>query len=108
MESSQKITSGQVDIKQPYKTISVNTTLDDTYHNATIWITATCNITIPAGLRSDFNCALKTFTGVTATYLTSGTTINAESDGSVQAEKSMVYLARFSTNNYILSGDALS
>jgi hypothetical protein len=93
---------------QVYKTISANTTLDDTYHRATVWVTATCNITIPSGLRSDFNCAFRTFTGVIATFLTSGTTINSESDGDVQAEKSMSYVAQYSTNNYIISGGGLS
>jgi hypothetical protein len=93
---------------QVYKTVSTNTTLDNTYHSATVWVTATCNITIPSGLRSDFNCTFRTFTGVTATFLTSGTTINSESDGDVQAEKSMSYVAQYSTNNYIISGGGLS
>jgi hypothetical protein len=94
--------------EQIYFTISTNTTLDDTYHNAVIWVTATCNITIPSGLRSDFNCTVRTFTGATASYLKSGTVINTESDGEIQAEKSMAYIAQYSTNNYIISGGGLS
>lgn len=93
---------------QIYKTINTNTSLDNSYHNTVVWVTATCNITIPSGLRSDFNCTFRTLTGATATFLTSGTTINAESDGDVQAEKSMSYLAQYTTNNYILSGGGLS
>lgn len=89
---------------QGYATISSNTSLDDTYHGKTIWVTATCNITIPSGLRSDFNASFRTFTGVTATFLTSGTTINSESDTSVVGSKKMCYLAVYSTNNYIISG----
>lgn len=91
-----------------YKTISANTSLDDSYHNATVWVTATCNITIPSGLRADFACNLKTFTGVIGTYLTSGTTISSQSDGTVQAEKSMVHLVQYTTNVFILSGGGLT
>jgi hypothetical protein len=89
------------------KIILANTTLDQSYNGATVYVTATCNITIPTGLVK-FNCAFSTFTGVTATFLTSGTTINAESDGDVMAEKSMAYLSLYSTNNFILRGGGLS
>lgn len=93
---------------QVYKNISANTTLDDTYHNAVIWVTATCNITIPSGLRADFTANVRTFTGATATYLTSGTVINTESDGDVQAPKTMANISTYSTNNFIISGGGLS
>jgi len=93
---------------QVYKTISGNTTLDNTYHNATIWVTTTCNITIPSGLRVDFNATFRTFSGVTATFVASGITINAQSDGSIMAAKSMAYVGVYSTNNYIIAGGGLS
>lgn len=93
---------------QVYKTISANTALDDTFHNAIIWVTATCNITIGAGLRTDFTTNVRTFTGATATYLTSGTVINTESDGDVQAPKTMANISTYSTNNFIISGGGLS
>jgi len=93
---------------QVYKNISANTTLDNTYHNAVIWVTATCNITIPSGLRADFTANVRTFTGATATYLTSGTVINTESDGDVQAPKTMANISTYSTNNFIISGGGLS
>ena len=93
---------------QIYQTISTNTTLDNTYHSATVWVTATCNVTIPSGLRSDFYCNIRTFAGATATYLTSGTVINTESDGDVQAPSTMINISTFSTNNFILSGGGLS
>lgn len=96
------------DLAQGYDTISSSRSLTDADHGKTIWVTATCNITIPSGLRSDFNCTFRTLTGATATFLTSGTTINAESDGDVQAPKTMSYLAVYSTNNYIISGGGLS
>jgi len=103
-------TQAQTDalLSQPYKTISTNTTLDNTYHSATVWVTATCNVTIPSGLRSDFYCNIKTFAGATATYLVSGTVINTESDGDVQAPSTMINISTFSTNNFILSGGGLS
>lgn len=93
---------------QPYFTFSTNTTLSNSHHNAVIWVTATINITIPSGLRSDFNCTFRTLTGAIVTFLTSGTTINAESDGDVQAAKTMSFLAQYTTNNYIISGGGLS
>jgi hypothetical protein len=93
---------------QNYFTFSTNTTLTNSHHNAVIWVTATINITIPSGLRSDFNCTFRTLTGAIATFLTSGTTINAESDGDVQAAKTMSFLAQYTTNNYIISGGGLS
>lgn len=94
--------------KQNYFTFSTNTTLSNSHHNAIIWVTSTINITIPSGLRSDFNCTFRTLTGAIATFLTSGTTINAESDGDVQAAKTMSFLAQYTTNNYIISGGGLS
>ena len=93
---------------QVYKNISANTTLDDSYHNSVIWVTATCNITIPSGLRADFTANVRTFTGATASYLTSGTVINTESDGYVQAPKTMANISTYSTNNFIISGGGLS
>jgi len=93
---------------QVYKTISVDTPLDNTYHNAVVWVTATCNITIPTSLRADFNCTFRTFAGATATFIVSGTTINSESDGDVQAPSSMSYLAQFAINDFIISGGDLS
>lgn len=93
---------------QNYFTFSTNTTLLNAHHNAVIWVTATINITIPSGLRSDFNCTFRTLTGAIATFLTSGTTINTESDGDVQSAKTMSFLAQYTTNNYIISGGGLS
>ena len=93
---------------QNYFTFSTNTTLTNSHHNAVIWVTATINITIPSGLRSDFNCTFRTLTGAIATFLTSGTTINVESDGNVQAAKTMSYIAQYTTNVYIISGGGLS
>ena len=105
---TKKVAVSDFGTTQNYFTFSTNTTLSNTHHNAVIWVTATCNITIPSGLRSDFNCTFRTLTGAIATFLTSGTTINAESDGDVQAAKTMSFLAQYTTNNYIISGGGLS
>ena len=107
-ESSTSLWKNKIIDTQVYKTISGNTTLDNTYHNATIWVTSTCNITIPSGLRIDFNATFRTFSGVIATFVASGTTINAQSDGSIMAAKSMAYIGVYSTNNYIIAGGGLS
>ena len=100
--------TSEIGTTQNYFTFSTNTSLTNSHHNAVIWVTATINITIPSGLRSDFNCTFRTLTGAIATFLTSGTTINAESDGDVQAAKTMSFLAQYTTNNYIISGGGLS
>ena len=100
--------TSEIGTTQNYFTFSTNTTLSNAHHNAVVWVTATINITIPSGLRSDFNCTFRTLTGAIATFLTSGTTINAESDGDVQAAKTMSFLAQYTTNNYIISGGGLS
>jgi len=100
--------TSEIGTTQNYFTFSTNTTLSNAHHNAVIWVTATINITIPSGLRSDFNCTFRTLTGAIATFLTSGTTINAESDGDVQSAKTMSFLAQYTTNNYIISGGGLS
>lgn len=100
--------TSEIGTTQNYFTFSTNTSLTDSHHNAVIWVTATINITIPSGLRSDFNCTFRTLTGAIATFLTSGTTINAESDGDVQAAKTMSFLAQYTTNDYIISGGGLS
>lgn len=98
--------------KVNYFTISSNTILSDIHHGGTFWVTASCTITIPVGLRTginDFTCNIRTLTGVVVTYVTSGgAIINSESNGSIQDESSMINLATFSANNYILSGGSLS
>lgn len=91
-----------------YKNINSNTLIDNSFHEATVYVLLTCNITIPSGLRTDFNCNFKTFTGAIGNFLTQGTVINTESDGDVLNEKSMCHLSVFSTNNYILTGGGLN
>lgn len=90
---------------QVYKTITGNTTLENSFNGAIVKIKATATITIPDGLTSDFNCVFRTYSGVTATFAVSGTaTIDAESDGTTLNESKMCSLFVDGTNNYILSG----
>lgn len=94
--------------KQVYKPISTDTVIDNSFHGALVWVEATCNLTLSTGLRTDFYMNVRTFIGATATYLTSGTTINAQSDGNVQEPSSMCNVSTYSTNNFIISGGGLS
>lgn len=97
----------ETSIKQ-YKYIFVNTILDNSFHEATVYVQASLNITIPTGLRTDFNCTFRTFTGAIATFLISGTVLNSQSTGDVLEASSMCYLSIFSPNNYLLTGGNLS
>ena len=91
---------------QNYKTINTNTTLDNTFHGAIVRVKGTINITIPSGLRADFNCIFRTYTGFTATFVAGGgVTINAESNGTILAPRKMCSFFPDATNNYVLSGD---
>ena len=50
-----------------YKNITGTTTLDSSYNNSIIRILTTCNITIPSGLTTGFNCvfdSIGTVTGI--------------------------------------------
>jgi hypothetical protein len=91
--------------EQNYRTINTNTILDNTFHRSIVRVKGTINITIPSGLRADFNCVFRTYTGFTATFIASGTIINADSNGTVLSPRKMCSLFPDSTNNYVLSGD---
>jgi hypothetical protein len=94
---------------QIYKTISANTVVDDSYHNSIAFVTSNCTITLPIYLRGDFVFNVRTFAGVTVTYVSDvNVTINAESNGNTQAEKSMVNICTYSSNNFLISGGKLS
>lgn len=64
--------------KQTVKTISSDATLDDTYHNCIVRITANSTITIASGLRSDFNCVFDAIDSVRGTFVVgTGVTISS-------------------------------
>lgn len=90
---------------QPYKTITAATTIDDSYHNAIVFIKASATITLPAGLRTDLNFVTQTFAGCIATYVAgSGATISTQSSGTTQAENKDGSVRKDGANNYILRG----
>lgn len=95
------------EITQYYKTINSSLSLDDTYHNTIVRVKTTATITVPDGLRSDFNCVFRTYDNVTATFTVSGTaTIDStNSDGLILAEKSNASLFNDGLDNYILAGE---
>jgi hypothetical protein len=92
--------------EQNYKTINTATTLDNTFHKAIVRVKGTINITIPSGLRADFNCIFRSYTGFTGTFIAgAGVTIDAESDGTTLPPSKMASLFVDGTDNYILSGE---
>lgn len=89
---------------QVYKTISANTTLDDSFHNSIVRITAGASIIVPNTLRSDFNCVFDTFGNVSATFAAeTGATFNAPF-GLVLKNNAMCTLYRYSSNIFRLNG----
>lgn len=94
--------------KQIYKTISSNTTLDDSFHNTIVWITANATITIPIGLRDDFNCVFDAVGAGIGTFVAgSGITFSAPF-GLVLRDNAMCTLYRISTSNFRLNGGLIS
>lgn len=86
---------------QIYKAISANTTLDDTYHNAIVWITATSTITVPSSLRNDFNCVffvIGSFVGTIA----GGSGVTFKSPYGLEiGNNASGHLARYTGNEFV-------
>ena len=93
------------DLPQVSKTITANTIINDSFHNAIVFIKASATITLPAGLRTDLNFVTQTFTGCIATYVVgAGATISTQSSGTTQAEDKDGSVRKDGANNYILRG----
>lgn len=88
---------------QRYKIISANTTVDNTFHNCICQITSTCNITIPTGLRSDWNAVFDAVGSVTGTFVESGTTFSSPF-GKKLKDNAMGSIYKTSTANFRLNG----
>lgn len=90
------------------RTITTNTTLTNDYDGKIILIKGTCTITIPTGLRNEFNCVFRTFSGFVGTFVAgAGATIDAPK-GLILRNFSMSTLFKDgATNNYILEGDLI-
>lgn len=90
---------------QVYKDITANTILDNSYHNAIVYVKGNVTVTLPAGLRSDFNCVALCFKTFIGTYaIGAGATNSAQSDGLTHKTGTMVSIMKNGAENYIIKG----
>lgn len=90
--------------EQVVKVISSNTTLDDSYHNAIVRITASATITVPNNLRSDFNCVFDVLGLFTGTFTEgSGTSFSAPF-GKLLKNNNMCTLYKTGSASYRING----
>lgn len=88
-----------------YKTITSNTSINNSFHNSIAYIKASVLLTLEPNLRKDFNCIMEISTGCTAVYTAAiGVTISPESDGLNQTDKKVVSIKKDGVNNFILRG----
>ena len=94
----------KIPIEQTYKTISVNTTLDDSFHNCIVRITANSTITVPNTLKADFNCVFDAIGNVTGTFAEgTGAAFNAPF-GKLLKDNGMCTLYKYTSTAYRLNG----
>lgn len=94
----------KIPFEQTYKTISANTTLDDSFHNCIVRITANSTITVPNTLKADFNCVFDAIGTVTGTFVEgSGTTFSAPF-GKLLKDNGMCTLYKYTSTAYRLNG----
>lgn len=87
------------------KSISGNTTIDNSYHNKIVRITASCTITIPAGLRTDFNCTFEVIGAYTAQFVDgSGATTSAPFGRYLKTDLTAMFYCTGTASNYRLNG----
>ena len=94
-------------LQQPIKTISANTTLDNSYHNAIVRVTATCTITVPSTLRADFNAVFEAIGNISATFLEDTNTVFSAPFGKLLKDNSMCNLYKYNATTYRLNGGLL-
>ena len=92
---------------QAIKTISGDVTLDDTYHNCIVRITANCVITVPTGLRADFNCVFDMIGLFVATFLEGSGITFSSPFGNLLKENAMCTLYKVTSSNFRLNGGLL-
>ena len=90
--------------KVPVITITGNTTLSETHNGAVLNVTNTCNITVPTGLDSNFQCVVFAKGSIIVTFVRSGVTVYAPS-GLLLKQDKMASLICTSTNNFNLTGE---
>lgn len=95
---------GRVDVNVPI-TISASRSLTDADSGLIIIITASCTVTIAAGLKSGFNCTFVTLSGVMLTLALGSGVVVFNNVGLSMSEKSSCTLNRtITSNNFLLMG----
>lgn len=90
----------------PIRVVNTNVTLDNSYRNAIVRITADCTITIPAGLLEDFNCVFDA-DGSMSTFVVESSDITLSApNGVVLPEEAMCTLYRRGSG-YRLNGSLI-
>lgn len=87
------------------KSISGNVTIDNSYHNKIVRITASCTITIPNNLRTDFNCTFEVIGAYTAQFVDgSGATTSAPFGRYLKTDLTAMFYCTGTASNYRLNG----
>ncbi len=94
-------------LTQPIKTVTISTTIDNSYHNAIVRVESNVTITIPNNLRLDFNAVFEAIGSVTATFLEGPSTVFSAPFGKVLKDNSMCNIYKSSANTYRLNGGLL-
>lgn len=85
-------------------TITGNTTLSETHNGAILHVTNTCNITIPTGLDSNFQCVVYAKGAIIVNFVNGGVTINSPSGLLLKTDK-MASLFASASNTFNLLGE---
>lgn len=94
----------KIPVEQVYKTISANTTLDDSFHNSIVRITANSTITVPNTLKADFNCVFDAIGNTTGTFVESAGTVFSAPFGKMLKDNGMCTLYKYTSTAYRLNG----
>lgn len=103
---SEKLVKDSLDAvtTQQIKTIYANITLDDTYHNCIVRIMSNCTITVPEGLRTDFNATFDTNGAVIGTFVEGANIIFSAPFGKILRDNAMCTLYKTASKNFRLNG----
>lgn len=94
----------KITLEQNYKTISANTTLDDSFHNCIVRITGNATVTVPNNLRADFNCVFDTIGNVSATFSAGDGVLFSAPFGKILRDNAMCTLYRHNSTTYRING----
>ncbi len=86
--------------------INSNTTLDDSYNNKIVLLTASCTVTLPNGLVTGFNCSFATQASATMSYSLGGSIVLINNAGTVMTELLTHTIVNTGVaNEYLTSGN---